>query len=236
MFTSFWNLDKADASERVVLVSVPSEIWHQNIYLMADRITWMDYENFAVQVGDMGQMLYHFPSWYHGKYDPKLFEEDISGDMLDDIIIVLNNDKAGPRKPRKDIHVLHFIEGQGYEEAPVEPLQKTQIKINRNVKLEKYDNTVTVHIGNEKYTTDISKYNYENPREPFNLSFELIDYSVENGQLVGAVPVYVSRDTIGGGLIGYLKLEYIWGGKEYVVNQINFNQYNLKDDQFFFPN
>lgn len=78
------------ASERVVLASVPSEIWHQNIYLMADQITWMDYENFAVQVGDMGQMIYHFPKWYHGKYEPKLFELDLSGDTFDDKYKYLN--------------------------------------------------------------------------------------------------------------------------------------------------
>ncbi|WP_019414046.1 hypothetical protein [Paenisporosarcina sp. TG20] len=224
-----------DANERIVLKSVPSEYWHQNIYLMADKITWMDFENFAVQVGDMGGMIYHFPNWYHGKYEPKLFDEDVSGDKFDDLIIVLNNDKASAGKPRKEVHVLNFIKGQGYEEAKVEPIQKTKTHINSNVTLRKHGKFVTIRIGDVKYTTDISKYNYPNPREPFVISYELIDYSFSNGQLIGIVPLYVLQETTSGGLIGYLILEYTWDGIEYVVKQLNFREYNFQDEQFLFP-
>lgn len=55
----------------------------------------MDYGNFTVQIGDRGELVYNFPHWYHGKYDPALYNVDINDDTLEDVIIVLNNDKAG---------------------------------------------------------------------------------------------------------------------------------------------
>jgi len=222
--------------ERVVLLSVPSEIRHSIIYLMADKITWMDYENFVIQVGDMGQMLYRFPNWYHGKYPPVLIYKDVNGDSFGDIIVVLNNDRAGIGNPKKDIHILNFIkEREAYEEAPIESMEKTKTTIKSKVTLGKQGNIVTIYIGDEKYTTDISKYNYQNPREPLSISFDLTTYSVENGQLFGKIPVLISQDSFIGGLIGLLKLEYDWDGKEYAVKQIDFIEYNSEDDQFFFP-
>jgi len=222
--------------ERVVLLSVPSEIRHQIIYLMADKITWMDYENFVIQVGDMGQMLYRFPKWYHGKYPPELIYKDVNGDTFGDIIVVLNNDKAGIGNPNKDIHILNFIkEREEYEEGSIESMEKTKTTIKSIVTLEKQGDIVTIRVGDEKYATDISKYNYRKPREPFVIGFDQTNYSIENGQLFGKVPVYISQDSLTGGLIGLLKLEYDWNGKEYVVKQINFIQYNSDDDQFFFP-
>ncbi len=207
------------------------------IYLMADKITWMDYENFVIQVGDsIQEVLYRFPNWYHGKYPPDLFYNDVNGDTYGDIIIVLNNDKAGRGNPPKDIHILNFIkEREEYEEALIESIEKTKTTINSIVTLEKQGNIVTIHVDGEKYTNDISKYNYRNPREPFSISFQLINYSVENGQLFGKVPVYISQDSFSGGLIGLLKLAYDWDGKEYVVKQIKFLPYNSDDEQFFFP-
>ncbi|WP_342543178.1 hypothetical protein MHH33_05485 [Paenisporosarcina sp. FSL H8-0542] len=223
--------------ERIVLLSVPSENRHQMIYLMADKITWMDYENFVIQVGDSTQeALYRFPNWYHGKYPPEIFYKDVNGDTFNDIIIVLNNDKAGIGNPQKDIHILNFIkEREEYEEAPIESMEKTKTTIKSKVTLGKQGNIVTIRVGDEKYTTDISKYNYRNPREPFFIGFELTKYFVENGQLFGKVPVYISQDSVTGGLIGLLKLEYDWNGKEYVVEQIKFLPYNSDDEQFFFP-
>ncbi|MCP8968071.1 hypothetical protein [Ectobacillus ponti] len=218
---------KAEASERVVLTSVPSEAWHQRIYLMADQITWMDYRNVTVQVGDMGQVLYHFPHWRHGKYEPKLYAADVSGDALEDIIIVLNRDR-----PRRDLHILNRIAGHGYEEAKIEPPQQT---IAQQVKMQKNGKLVTVQIGKQTYTADLSSYDYVNPREPFLLAFELTDYAVQNGQLLGAVPVYAEQDAATGGLIGYLKLLYTWDGKKYTVGSMSFVPYDPKDDLFFFP-
>ncbi|MBW9235599.1 hypothetical protein JQK62_26075, partial [Leptospira santarosai] len=65
---------------------------------------------------------------------------------------------------------------------------------------------MTIRIEDEKYTTDISKYNYRNPHEPLSINFELTTYAVENGQLFGKVPVLISQDRFIGGLIGLLKL------------------------------
>ncbi|MFJ5770085.1 hypothetical protein [Psychrobacillus sp. NPDC093180] len=222
--------------ERIVLLSVPSDIRYQMIYLMADKITWMDYENFVVQVNDSTQeTLYHFPNWYHGKYPPDLFYHDVNGDSFGDIIIVLNNDKAGMEKPRKDIHILNFIKERGeYEEAIIESIEKTIATIDSIVTLEKHDNIVTIHVNGEKYVSDISEYNFMNPREPLYISFQQITYSVENGQLFGRVPVYIAQDSVYGGLIGLLKLPYVWDGDEYIVKQIKFLPYKSDDEQFFF--
>lgn len=223
--------------ERVVLLSVPSDRRHQIIYLMADKITWMDYENFVIQVGDSTQeALYRFPKWYHGKYPPELFYKDVNSDTFGDIIIVLNNDKAGIGNPRKDIHILNFIkEREEYEEAFIESIEKTKSTINSKVTLEKQGNLVAIRVGDEKYTNDISKYNYRNPREPFLIGFQQINYAIEDGQLFGKVPVYISQESFSGGLIGLLNLAYVWDGKEYVVKQIKFIPYNSEDEQFFFP-
>lgn len=68
----------------------------------------MDYENFTVQIGEQAQgVLYHFPDWYHGKYDTALYYVDVSGDKQKDIVFVLNNDRAGLGKPFKNIHILN---------------------------------------------------------------------------------------------------------------------------------
>ncbi|MCZ8537927.1 hypothetical protein M9R32_12095 [Paenisporosarcina quisquiliarum] len=222
--------------ERIVLLSVPSEIRHQIIYLMADKITWMDYENFVIQVGDSVQeTLYRFPNWYHGKYPPELFYKDVNGDSFGDIIVVLNNDRAGIGNPKKDIHILNFIkERVAYEEAPIESMEKTKTTIKSKVTLGKQGNIVTIHIEDEKYIIDITKYHYRNPREPLSISFDLTTYAVENGQLFGRVPVFISQDSFIGGVIGLLRLEYDWNGEEYAVKQIDFIEYNSEDDQFFF--
>ena len=219
--------------ERVVLLSILSDVRHQMIYLMADKITWMNYENFIIQVGDSTQeVLYRFPKWYHGKYPPDLIYHDVNGDTLGDIIIVLNNDKAG----RKYIHILNFTkEQEEYEEALIESIEKTKKTINSIVTLEKQGNIVTIHVLGEKYTNDISKYNFRNPRKPFSIGFQQIIYSIENGQLFGKVPVYIDQDSFSGGLIGLLKFGYDWNGKEYVVKQIKFLSYKSDDEQFFFP-
>ncbi|OZM57559.1 hypothetical protein CIB95_04085 [Lottiidibacillus patelloidae] len=227
----FMNLDQVHAIERVVVASAPSETAQRNVYLMADKKTWMDYENFVIQIGDLDGTLYHFPDWYHGKYEPKLIVEDVSGDQLDDIVIVLNS--AGiPNFPDNDLHVLNFNEKQGFQEVKIESFHKTQKNIQTKVKLEKSNNIVTIHIEDKSYSINITEYNKINPREPFNIAYVFTDYYVKNGMLVGAIPIYITTDTVTGSIIGYLKLEYKWNAKaqEYGVNQIIFIK---KDDKLF---
>jgi hypothetical protein len=116
-----------EKQERVVLLSVPSDIRHSIIYLLSDKITWMDYKNFVIQVGDSGQeTLYRFPNWYHGKYPPELIYKDVNDDTFGDIIVVLNNDKAGIGNPNKDIHILNFIKEQQRMKKPLSNLSKRQ--------------------------------------------------------------------------------------------------------------
>lgn len=81
----------ANAADRVVLKSITPGLWYKNIYLIADKITWMDYENFTVQIGDRGEIINNFPNWYHGKYEPSLYAEDISGDSLKEPFIHTNS-------------------------------------------------------------------------------------------------------------------------------------------------
>ncbi|WP_315114639.1 hypothetical protein [uncultured Clostridium sp.] len=227
MFLSLltYNFQNVYATDRVVLLSIPSDVWYQRIYLIADKLSWIDYRNFTVQIGDMGEYVYNFPSWYHGKYKPGLYKEDINNDTLEDIIIVLNNDVAGPGKPIKDIHILNQIHDpyRRYEEAPVEPIEFT---IKFHVKIEKHDNNVTILTGKKKYNINISKYNYDNPREP-HASIESIEYSIKDGKLFATIGAYVMRDdSVYGGLFGHFNIEYFWDEEMYKAKSIVFNEHS----------
>lgn len=223
----FIHLEKTYASDRVVLLSVPSDIWYKRVYLIAIKKSWMDYGNFTVQIGDGGQLVYHFPNWYHGKYDPTLYYKDISGDRLEDVIVVLNNDKASIGTPLKDIHILNQIQDPylRYEESPVEPIDLT---FSRLVKLEKQGNFVTILADKKEYKIDISKYNFTNARKPFS-DIDAIEYSIESGILIGTVSINVVRDnSVYGGLLGHLAIKYFWNGKMYKAKSITFKQNELE--------
>ncbi|MCT8138426.1 hypothetical protein H1D32_12135 [Anaerobacillus sp. CMMVII] len=226
------NPNKTNASERVVLLSIPSEVWHQNVYLLADKKSWMEYENFTVQIGDRGENIYNFPNWYHGKYDPALYKEDINGDSLEDVIVVLNNYRAGIGNPLKDIHILNQIHDpyRRYYEAKIDPIR---MAIKQNVKIEKNDNLVNIYIEEETFTIDITKCNFKNPRNPF-FGFELTEYNIENGLLIATVPAYVLRDdSVLGGYIGHLKVQYNWDGQAYIVKEIAFIKFTPEYNKHF---
>lgn len=218
-----FKFEKVFASDRVVLLSIPADLWYQNIYLIADKLSWIEYRNFTIQVGDRGELIYNFPNWYHGKYDPALYKEDINGDKSEDIVVVLNNDIAGPGKPVKDIHILNQILDpyRRYEEATVEPIEFT---IKNHVRTDEYDNKVSIFVDKNKYDIDLSKYNYSNPRKPF-VSIESAEYSIKNGKLHATTDVYVVRDkSVYGGLIGHLNIEYLWDGKVYKPKSVIFSE------------
>lgn len=209
------------ASERIVLSSIPSDVWHQTVYLIADKKKWMEYKNFTVQIGDMGQYVYNFPDWYHGKYDPYMAKADINDDMLDDIIVVLNNDKAAIDQPLKDIHILNQYQDpeRRYEEASMESIGSV---ILNNVAIKQIENKVCIHVDGLNHTIDLSKFSYDNPRTPY-LSIELVDYSIEDHKLYATVPVFVLRDdSVKGGIIGNIKVRYEWNGKKYFARKLTF--------------
>ncbi|MBK5346991.1 MULTISPECIES: hypothetical protein [Bacillus] len=161
----------------------------------------------------MEKSVYYFPKWYHGKYAPALYKEDINGDSLEGVIVVLNNDQAGLGNPLKDLHILNQIHDpySRFYEAKAEPIKMTI----------KNDNLVNIYIGEKKHTIDIFKYDYINPRNRF-FAIELIEYNIKNGKLFATVPAYVVRDdSVQGGYIGYLKLQYTWDEKKYVTKQID---------------
>lgn len=224
LILNIFSYESICASDKVVLISVPSDIWHQNIYLMADRISWMHYENFSVQVGDMGEYIYSFPEWYHGKYDPSLYKEDLNKDSLDDIIVVLNNDKAASSKPDREIHVLNQIHDpyRRYQEAFIEPVEDI---LNHSVKMQLKNNTLTILINNKRLHFDISRLKYQNPREPAP-SIKTTDYAIKNSKLINTIRVYVTQDeSVTGGFIGTLEVEYYWDGEIYKSRSIKFRPF-----------
>lgn len=225
---SFSHAGRAYASNKMVLTSIPSDIWYERVYLIADKIDTWHYENFTVQIGDMGEWVYNPSGWYHGKYDPYLNKEDINRDGRDDVIIVLNNDIAGLGNPLRDIHIIntvfypyHDSYALKYEEAQIEPIKAV---INRLTKIEKHGNIVTLLVGDKKHNIDITPYHFKNPRDPFILP-DLVEYSIEGGTLVATISANVVRDdSVLGGFLGNIKIEYAWDGKKYIAEKTTFKQ------------
>jgi lipoprotein-anchoring transpeptidase ErfK/SrfK len=176
----------------------------------------------------MGEEVYNPSGWYHGKYDPDLQKQDMNRDGQDDIFIVLNNDIAGPGNPRKDIHIINkafspYLNSYvlKYEEAQVEPIKSA---INRLTKIEQHGNIVTLVVGEKKYSINLVPYYFKNPRNPI-VSPESVEYSIEDGNLIATTTAYVVRDnSVLGGFLGNIKIEYKWDGKRYTANKITFKQ------------
>ena len=51
----------ASAVQRAVTSYIISDVWYENIFLIADKTDWMSTKNFTVQVGD--DLFYNFPDW-----------------------------------------------------------------------------------------------------------------------------------------------------------------------------
>jgi hypothetical protein len=221
--------ENAYADDRIVLKSIPSDLWYENIYLIADKLSWIEYRNFTVQIGDKpASHIYNFPNWYSGKYDIKLLKEDINDDSEEDIIIVLNNDIAEAGKPVDEIHILNKIidPDLSYEEAAIEPMNLTA---ERLIKIEQHGDTVTVLADKKKYNVDISKYNYANPHNPY-IDTESIEYSIKNGKLIGTIGAYVSYDAVTGGVFGKFDIQYQWDGEMYKARPVVFKNYFPKNN------
>ncbi|MGE8077344.1 hypothetical protein [Peribacillus loiseleuriae] len=217
----FCNTGKAHAVERVVIATVSSDVYYENIFLMANTIEgdWMGHKNFTVQVGfPPGELLYHFPNWYNDKFTPDLFYEDINADQLKDIIVVLVAG-SGSGLSLKEVHVLSQIHDPNirYEEVRVESINDA---VKRLVKMERHGNEATILIGRKKYVVDISKFGYSIGFEerPFVGSWER--NTPVNGFLEGSTLVYVSI----GGTIGTLKIRYDWDGKMYKAKSVTFEE------------
>jgi hypothetical protein len=104
----FCIIGKAFAVDRLVTSYIISDVWYDNIFLIADKLDDMGTKNFTVQVGGGSELLNNFPNWYNDKFAPILFYEDISGDVLEDIIVVLISG-SGVSLSTKEIHVLNQI-------------------------------------------------------------------------------------------------------------------------------
>lgn len=218
----FFNFTTAYAEERVVLKSIPSDLWYERVYLIADKLSWVEYENFTVQVGELGaEELYNFPNWYHGKYDPELYKVDINNDTRKDIVVILNNDKAPIDKPRKDIHILNQVNKPNgrYEEAAIETIPEI---IKDYIKISEKSKVVTIKTPQKTYSIDLEKFNYDNPHNPY-IYKDSLEYHIEDGNLIGEMNVMVVvDDRATGGAIGRVRIKYGWEKWMYRVRDIEF--------------
>lgn len=208
-------------ADRVVVASIPSDVWYNRVYLIADKLSRVDYENFTVQIGDMGELIYNFPNWYHGKYEPELYKVDLNNDTLKDIVIILNNDRAVIDKPRKDIHVLNQVLDPylRYEEASIEPIPdiiKGYINFQQALKV------VTIKTPQRTYRVDLEKFNYDNPHGPY-VNMDTLKYHMDDGNLMGEMNVcVVVDDRATAGIIGTVRIKYGWENGMYKARDLIF--------------
>jgi hypothetical protein len=214
---------KVHAAQRVVTSHIISDVWYENVFLIADKVDNMATKNFTVQVGGGvdsvgGEYLYNFPNWYNDKFAPKLFYEDINGDGLKDVIVALISG-AGVALSTKETHVLNQARDPytRYEEVPVESINDA---VKRLVKMERKGNEITVLIGKKKYLVDFLKFGYQPSVDPPGVG-AMEDYKLENGVLYGDTNVSVS---IPEAFIGSLKVKYAWDGKMYKAESITFKE------------
>lgn len=213
----------AYAVQRVVTSHIISDVWYENIFLIADKVDSMATNNFTVQVGggvdSVGsELLYNFPNWYNSKFGPKLFYEDINGDGLKDIIVALIAG-SGSGVSTKEIHVLNQVRDPNmrYEEVPVESINDA---VQRLVKMERKSDEITVLIGKRKYLVNYLKFGYQySDDSPAFGSIE--DYKPDNGVLFGYTTVFVTIPEAG---IGNLKVKYSWNGKMYQAESVSFEE------------
>ncbi|WP_252504198.1 hypothetical protein [Sporosarcina sp. Marseille-Q4943] len=202
------------AVDRVVVNSIQTDRWYENVYLMADRINWMTFRNFTVQIGDRDGSLFHFPTWESGKYDTYLFREDLNNDKFKDIIIVLDS-------YQDPIHVLQHDGSSDYKEVTVEP---AAVAVKRLVKMEKKGDIVTIATKQKVYNINVKPFHYTTVKPSstdVSIDGDQVDYSVEENKIVADVPVFITI----GGLIGDLKLSYDWTGNGYEVTSVSFKRY-----------
>nr|WP_106779419.1 hypothetical protein [Lysinibacillus timonensis] len=200
-----------------------SDVWYENIFLIADKADSEATQNFTVQVGGGvdhvgGELFYNFPNWVNVQFAPSLFYEDINGDEFKDIIVALVSG-AGSGVSTKEIHVLNQVQDpiRRYVEVPVESINDA---VKRLVKMRRNGNEIVISIGQEKYHVDYSEFNYHTvDASPGVGSIE--DYQSENGVLYGYTTVFVS---IPEASIGTLKVRYGWDGEMYKAESISFNE------------
>lgn len=214
---------KAYAIQRVVTSHIISDLWYENIFLIADKVDSMTTKNFTVQVGGGvdsvgGELLYDFPNWYNSKFGPKLYYEDINGDGLKDVIVALISG-SGSGVSTKEIHVLNQVRDPNtrYEEVPVESINDA---VKRLVKMERKGDEITFLIGNKKYAVDYLTFGYQYSDDPPGFG-STEDYKPENGVLFGYTTVFVAIPEAG---IATLKVKYGWDGKMYKAEYVTFEK------------
>ncbi|KGR79473.1 hypothetical protein [Ureibacillus manganicus] len=221
IFFFVWPNGNPYAAQRVVTSHIISDLWYENIFLIADKIDGVATKNFTIQIGGGvdsvgGELFYNFPNWYNAKFAPKLFHEDINGDGLKDVIVSLITG-SGSGLSTKEIHVLNQFKdpNKRYQEVPVESINDA---VKRLVNIGGEGNEVMVEINNMKYFVDLMQFDYQFLNESPAVG-SLEDYKVENGVLFGYTTVFVA---IPEASIGELKIKYIWEGKTYKAESVEF--------------
>lgn len=211
---SLCHTGNALAAQRVVTSYIISDVWYENIFLIADRIDWMSTENFTLQVGD--DLFYNFPEWRNAKFAPALFYEDINADELKDIIVVLTSG-SGSGISTKEIHVLNQVKDPyiRYHEVPVESVEDA---VERLVKMEQKGNKILIMIDDREYEVDYPKFGYSTPIHSPQIG-AIEEYAPKNGVLYGYTTAFVS---IPEASIGQFKVKYGWNGKMYKAESVAF--------------
>lgn len=219
--TFSWAHGNAHAVERVVAASVPSDLWYENVFLLAEPYG-MGYQNFIVQVGYKSkQTIYRFPKWKDDKYGPNLFREDINGDKLKDIIVTLDHSK-------NQIHVLNeYIDPiRNFREVHVE---EPDHAVKRLVKMERKGNIVKLQTTVQQEVMLDLKELYHYKLDPNNLTVSTSDkvqFFVVKNKLTAYIGVWVpSLESPIGRPIGDFILTYEWDGKQYIVKDVMFERY-----------
>lgn len=214
---------KQYAIQRVVTSHIISDLWYENIFLIADKVDSMATKNFTVQVGGGvdsvgGELLYNFPNWYNDKFAPALFYEDINDDGLKDVIVELISG-AGSGISTKELHVLNQVKDpyRRYEEVPVESINDA---VKRLVRIERKGDDITLLSGKKKYVVNYLRFDYQYSDEPPGFGSNE-DYKPENGVLYGYTNVFV---TIPEASIGSLKIKYGWDGSMYKAESVTFKE------------
>lgn len=209
------------AIQRVVTSHIISDVWYENIFLIADKADSMATKNFTIQVGGGvdsvgGELLYNFPDWRNEKFAPKLFYEDINADELKDIIVVLISG-AGSGISTKEIHVLNQKQDpyRRYNEVPVESITDA---VKRFVKMEQKGNKILISIGKKIHEVDYSKFGYYTPINSPGVG-AMEEYMHKNGVLYGYATIFVS---IPEASIGTFKVLYRWDGNMYKAESVTF--------------
>ncbi|WP_141395186.1 MULTISPECIES: hypothetical protein [Bacillus] len=208
LFTSFFpNFSFAAMEDYEVVASSKSN----QVFLYAQKRNGM-YED--IQLVYKGGIISK-ASWVNvtnHTYAPKIIVEDISGDQLPEIVIVLTKG-YGTAVLDQEVHVLQYEKNEMKEVKVADPLSV----VANNVKSTILQDTVEITISNKKYIIDISHIPNEHRFE--NVYFgNIVKFDAENNQLVASLYGQVAPSSS----VGQLTISFEYADGIFKVEDINF--------------